>query len=252
MKKLFNRLEPAVATSQDTDFSRAAIFLPEVESFLDLDIAKIRARSIDQAIVDQQLIVLTDILGAPEAPDFHNRLVAVLAGIKAEMHYLRAAFLEGARYKDPAFDLNMPLLPEKLRLDGLEIDMRTEITGGNWWRPESDGRWAGPENESSLLIPALGFGRYVVAINIVDEIDAGIIDEMGFTFNRQAVELNRESHGLPVSLTAEIEISDEYRFPFWSLKFSFPRLASPAQFGSPDQRMLAIRVKSVRLTRVDP
>ena len=252
MKDIFTKLVSGGEKPQNADLLRPAIFLPEVEPFLDLDIAKIRAKLIDQVIVEQQLMVVNEILGAPESPDFHNRLVAVLAEIKAEMHYLRAAFLEEARYREPSFDLTMPILPEKLRLDGIEIDMRTEITGGNWWRPEPDGRWAGPENESSLLIPALGAGRYRVEIDVVDEIERGIIDDISFTFNREPVALNREGHGLPASLTAEVDVAEAYRFPFWSLKFSFSRLASPAQFGSPDQRMLAIRVKSVRLIKVEP
>lgn len=227
------------------------IFLSQVEPFVDLDIRESRVKFVNQTLIDQSVILLRERLGNVQDPDFSERLIMFLAEVMAENHALRAAYIEQSRYRDPNFSIPMPHLPEHVAPSVFEIDLRAEITGGNWHGAETDGRWAGPENESSVFLPSMQAGQYDLQIDVTNEIETGIIDQMKCTFNRKEIVLTRDNSGIPTVLRARVEVDENHRFPFHVLKFAFTRLRSPAEFGSRDSRRLAICVKSVCLTRVD-
>lgn len=223
--------------------------LSTVEPFLDFDLAAMRHKLIDDMIVKKYRIELSSRLSNLQTNDQTNMLLDILAEVKAEIHYLKAAYVERTRYQEPKFEIKTPSIPKKLQPDVLDIDMRCELTGTGWWQIEEDGRWAGPENQASIQMPALGAGKYLLEISILAEIDSGIVDSMQTTLNRSPISLVRNGDGFPANYTAEVTIPESYKFPFWTLKFDFQRLLSPREMGFDDDRRLAIKVQRVRFTR---
>ncbi|MGZ8216590.1 hypothetical protein [Methylomagnum sp.] len=247
--------DTAVAEGDNTAIGESAeesrkTLVSTVESFLDLDFASMRQNLIDDVVVAQQRALLVGELGNASGHDLNNKLIDMLTNIKAEIQYLKAAYIESSRYKDPEFKIKTPEIPKRIRPDVLEVDMRSEITGGNWYHAEPDGRWAGPENYSSILVPALSPGHYDLNIHVVGEIEAGIIKGTLLSINGKDIEVQDRDIAIPGVLKAKFTIAEGYRFPFWALKFRFPKLVSPTKFGVPDQRTLAVRVQSIRFSKV--
>lgn len=138
---------------------------------------------------------------------------------------------------------------EKLRTEHYS-NLNLVVVGMLGWHTEPTGRWAGPENQSSIQIPALGQGKYKLEISVVSEIDGGIIDSMRTSFNGSALQLERNGQGLPCELVAEVDVPENYRLPFWSIKFEFSKLKTPRENGLPDDRRLAIMLDRIRLTKL--
>lgn len=224
--------------------------LSSIEPFLDHNFASLRQKLVDDLIVVRYRDELSQKVSNLENKEQLDFLLGVLSEMKAEMHYLRAAYIEKVRYRDPNFSIEIPESSEVVRPDALDIDMRGDITGANWWHTEPTGRWAGPQNQSSVQVPALGHGKYRLEISVVSEIDAGIIDGMRTSFNGSALQLQRNGQGLPCELVAEIDVPVTYRLPFWSIKFEFSKLKTPSENGLPDDRRLAIMLDRIRLTRL--
>ncbi len=224
--------------------------LSSVEPFLDLDLAALRQKLADDIIVRRYRDELADKVSNLTIEEQVDCLIGVLSEMKAEMHYLKAAYVEKGRYRDPNFDIAIPESCQVVRPDAIDIDMRGDITGANWWHTEPTGRWAGPENQSSVQVPALGHGKYRLEISVVSEIDAGIIDGMRTTFNGSALPLERKGKDFPCELVAEVDVPESYRLPFWSIKFEFGKLKTPRENGLPDDRRLAIMLDHIRLTRL--
>lgn len=132
--------------------------------------------------------------------------------------------------------------------DAVSVDLRADFNGSNWWSAEADGRWAGPEIESTVEIPTLSPGRYQLCLDVVDEIAPSIIDGTICTFDRQPVALYREGTGVPTVLRAEIEVSTAYLLHVIQLRF--PEVHAPAEFGSADSRLLSLRLRRLWLTRI--
>lgn len=224
--------------------------LSSIEPFLDLDLASFRQKLTDDLVIGRYRDELSQKIASLEAKEQVDFLIGVLAEMKAEMHYLKAAYVEKARYRDPNFEIAMPESCQVVRPDAIDIDMRGDITGANWWHTEPTGRWAGPENQSSIQVPALGHGKYRLEISVVSEIDGGIIDGMRTTFNGSVLMLQRNGDGFPCQLVAEVDVPETYRLPFWSIKFEFGKLKTPRENGLPDDRRLAIMLDRIRLTKL--
>lgn len=224
--------------------------LSSIEPFLDLEIASFRHKITDELIVGRYRDELERKLVAQDPHKLIEILVDLLSEMRAELYYLQAAYLEKGRYRDPNFNITIPDPGEAVRPDTLDIDMRGDIIGANWWHAEPTGRWAGPENQSSIQVPALDQGRYHLEISVVSEIDGGIIDGMRTSFNGSVLKLQRNGQGIPCELFAEVDVPVTYRLPFWSIKFEFSKLKSPYENGLPDDRRLAIMLDHIRLTRL--
>jgi len=224
--------------------------LSTVEPFLDLDLASLRHKLADETIVRRYRDELACRVAGLQTQEQIDCLIDALSEIKAEMHYLKAAYVDKVRYRDLKFDIAIPESCQAVHPDALDIDMRGDITGANWWHSEPTGRWAGPENQSSVLVPALGHGKYRLEISVVSEIDGGIIDNMRTSFNGSTLQLQRNGTGLPCELVAEVDVPVTYRLPFWSIKFEFSKLKSPRENGIPDDRRLAIMLDHIRLIRL--
>ncbi|MBB5421875.1 hypothetical protein HDG40_000016 [Paraburkholderia sp. JPY158] len=239
-------------STNDLTTSRQATLLSRVEPFVDLNIAKARINAIDQSVVARFQSDLNEQLASESLNQLAASLASVLAEIKADIHYLTAALVEERRYSDPDFNFKTPDHGlDKPKLSAFEIDLRGQVTGGNWYYPEADGRWAGPESESSLLFPALDQGAYRVEVDVVDEIESGVIDDMAMFVNGFPVTFRRSVQTLPTKLQADFTVGPDYKLPFWAVKFKFSKLRSPASLsGSDDRRTLAIRAASLRFVKV--
>jgi hypothetical protein len=224
--------------------------LSSIEPFLDHDLASLRQKLVDDLIVGRYRDEFSQKVSNLKTKEQLDFLLGVLSEMKAEMYYLKAAYVDKVRYRDPNFNIEIPESPEVVRPDVLDIDMRGDITGSNWWHTEPTGRWAGPENQSSIQVPALGHGKYQLEISVISEIDGGIIDGMRTSFNGSALQLQRNGQGLPCELVAEVDVPVTYRLPFWSIKFEFSKLKTPRENGLPDDRRLAIMLDHIRLTRL--
>jgi hypothetical protein len=139
--------------------------------------------------------------------------------------------------------------PEELR-----IDMRQEVAGNNWYPAEADGRWAGPTAVSTIQMPPLQPGDYTLEMDIVDAMDAEIVSGMHIEALGQSlpvqVELPLTGHLYPLSCKAQICIAPETAAEPWPINLRFPRMVSPAESGSDDQRHLALRLRTLRVTKL--
>lgn len=225
--------------------------LSAVEPFLEFDIELIREKLIDDMIVRRYRSEIIEILNNLSIDNQINSLVNILASTKAEIHYLKAAYLERLRYQEKKFDIKMPNLIHNKIPDILDLDMRCDLTGSGWHEAEEDGRWAGSESHASLSLPALGTGEYLMELFVIAESDAGIIDSMQTHFNRYSVLLARIGEGFPCKLTAIVKVLETYKLPFWTIKFELQRTVSPSEHGSEDYRKLAIKLERVRFTKID-
>ncbi len=143
------------------------------------------------------------------------------------------------------------------------VDFRRLIDGENWYYAEHDGRWAGPNRESSLRLPAMQAGQYRLEIAVVDAMAPDILYGMVVSLEGQPLKL-RSSDGklgpwggllrwwnkkqkYPVLLSAQVHIGPGEAGRALRLDFRFPRTISPATRGSDDMRELAVRVREVSL-----
>lgn len=241
-------------TSAGADELRpGAAILAHVEPFVDVATESMRRKLLDDSIVSRFEQILAAELAALLVQPGGVELVKVLAEIKADIHYLKAAYLTSERYVEPAFDNALPeTVKQRPVAERLSVDMRAHVTGRNWYDAEGDGRWAGPEAESSLVLPALLPGRYKLIVNVVDEIVSETIDNMRLEVNGQAVELSRASRSVRTPLAGSFRVEESYALPFWTFKFLFDRSLSPATRGSEDQRVLTVRFAGLDLERVSP
>ena len=227
--------------------TEARDFIEQIEPFVDMDIRALRQRLMSQELLGRTTQLVQEKLGVDQGGT-SQPLVELLAGMMVDIHLLKAAYVERLRYKDPEFAPPLPQQDVPLPA-AAQVDFRADITGRNWWGAEADGRWAGPEHESSVFVPAVQPGQYELRIDIADEIAADIIDGTTCTFDRQPATLTRDNAGVPVTLRARVEVPATHRLPFHVVKLLFPRLHSPVEFGSGDTRMLAVRVSQIALSR---
>jgi len=127
------------------------------------------------------------------------------------------------------------------------IDMRQEIEGDNWYYVEPDGRWAGPNDVSSIRMPALGSGTYKGQLDVTDSMAKDIFRGMGFFFNGRPLECSASWDTYPALVSFLITTTKIDDLPIWEFQFKFPKLISPADHGSDDRRNLAIKVRSLKL-----
>jgi hypothetical protein len=129
------------------------------------------------------------------------------------------------------------------------VDMTKAIDGDNWYYAETDGRWAGPQPVSAIRVPPLLEGTYDLALDIVDAKAPDIIDGMEIALNGKPLSLQRQREGVVAQVRSRFTTSGMSALPSWEFVFRFPRLISPAEQGSEDTRVLAVRLRSLLLAR---
>ncbi len=131
------------------------------------------------------------------------------------------------------------------------IDLKGEIDGDNWYYPEKDGRWAGPADVSTLNFPRLQAGNYKIQIDVSDAMEPEILAGMEVAVNGIVLDLKHQGRRYPTRAYAQFSVDETELRPLWEIRFKFPKLVCPAQHGSTDERLLAVRVQSVHLTLLD-
>lgn len=127
------------------------------------------------------------------------------------------------------------------------IDMRGDLDGDNWYDPEVDGRWAGPEGESVVKLSRMRDGVVDLQLDVVDAMEPEILREMQVSMNGVPVELRHDWDHYPAVVHGRFATADLPQQDGWELRFKFSRLKSPAEKGLDDNRRLAIRLRAFRL-----
>jgi hypothetical protein len=136
-------------------------------------------------------------------------------------------------------------------LSEIGVDMRGEIDGDNWYYAEHDGRWAGPYDTSTIRVPALREGNYHLSLDVVDAKARDILEGMKVALNGMSLTLRHEGEGVVALVHSRFSTNGMPKDREWEFRFKFPRLISPAEEGSDDTRLLAIRLRSMKLSRVE-
>ena len=135
----------------------------------------------------------------------------------------------------------------------LRVDMRQDVTGVNWYPAEVDGRWAGPTTYSTVQMPPLHAGEYMIELEVVDAMDADIVSNMQIEAFGQSLAVQFDgplSENLyPVTGRTQTFIAEKTNSDPWLLGMRFTHLVSPADSGADDRRNLAIRLRTLRLIR---
>lgn len=131
------------------------------------------------------------------------------------------------------------------------IDMRRDIEGENWYYVEPDGRWAGPDEVSSIRLPALGARRYEVTLDVSNAMAREILCGMKLYLNGMQLEISEDWDTYPALVRGCFDAAEITECAVWEFRFLFPKLASPAEHGMGDQRMLAICLSSIKLRALD-
>ncbi len=132
-------------------------------------------------------------------------------------------------------------------LANVVIDMRQEIDGENWYYPEQDGRWAGPNEVSSIKMPALGQGTFEGQLDITDSMDANIFRGTEISLNGNLLHRTNDGDNYPALVTFLFTVDNIESSPIWEFQLKFPKLISPAQRGSDDRRNLSIKLRSMKV-----
>ena len=234
-----------------SDVSRKKL-LKSVEPFTEIDVRKSRLEIMDEVIIAQSREVIRAALDGGEEKLEKEKVINILGEIYAEMHYLKTAYLQNVVYQDPNFSLRIPKNAKtRLLPDEIKLDLKGQVTGSNWYHSEQNGRWAGPENKSTIMFPALREGRYLCEIEVTSEIDDGVLDSTKVSFNGKPISFERKRGDFPEAIKFFIEIGEDFKKPFCQLSFEFESLRSPKEWGSLDKRKLAIMINTVQLKRVD-
>lgn len=131
-------------------------------------------------------------------------------------------------------------------LESITIELNRPINGINWYAIEPSGRWAGPELESVLTIPALPKGKYELHLDIASTFCD--LETMEVLFNDKPVKFLKTKYHAPVILKAKISVEKDQAC--WEIIFKFPETCPPDGESGADQRRLGIFLKSVILTRI--
>ena len=85
---------------------------------------------------------------------------------------------------------------------------------------------------------------------MVDAMDRKLLTGMSVSVNGFPLVLRVDGRGVAARVDARFASSDFAAEGVWEVQFRFPHLISPAQRGSSDSRMLAVRLRTVKLKRI--
>ena len=151
------------------------------------------------------------------------------------------------------------------------LDMAHFIDGENWYKPEQGGRWAGPQQASTIHIPALAAGRYSLNIAVSNSMAPDIFRQLEVSFDGRKISIQKilcahltgtlaplrrlkasilnAENAYPALVKGQVVIDDAKIRKKHTLKLAFPRTLSPTATGDTDSRQLALRFTEIRLRR---
>ena len=143
----------------------------------------------------------------------------------------------------------------KFQPEDLWIDLRKEEEVGiNWYPAELDGRWTGPGSTSVVKIPPLAAGIYQLELEIVDCVDADLIDEVKLffncfeSFNKKFEWLSGDKGRFPCIASAKIECRETGEHG--EIALNVPFVQRPFLNSYEDFRLLGVRVKNIRIVKL--
>ena len=104
----------------------------------------------------------------------------------------------------------------------ITVNLCNDIDGSNWYHAEDDGRWAGPGVVSTLQMPPVLAGYYVV-------------------------DFSQDSSLYPMVSSGAFDLATQHHS--WVLQMSLPGNHCPAEAGGNDTRRLGLKLKTLRLSR---
>jgi hypothetical protein len=135
----------------------------------------------------------------------------------------------------------------------LVVDMRQDIAGSNWYPAESDGRWAGPATLSTLQMPPVQPGNYVLELDIVDAMSLAIVNGLVVEALSQTlpVEVTYPMYQgeYPLICKVQLKVPEPEAREAWLVNLRFAQTASPAASGSDDMRNLTAQLRTVKLIK---
>jgi hypothetical protein len=143
-----------------------------------------------------------------------------------------------------------PEQSNNLKFTEYVIDMSDEVQGSNWHYAEKNGRWAGPLLTSSILLPAIGAGKYTIELHILSVLDIDILSGMTLFVNGRQCHIKSAPNHVPIRLNAEITLTEDDTENPLELVIKFPKALSPHEVsGNEDKRKLAVYFQSIRVSR---
>jgi hypothetical protein len=136
------------------------------------------------------------------------------------------------------------------------VDMRRTPDGAGWYESEADGRWSGPTTDSTVGIPPMAAGDYLLELHIAD----AMAPELVAGLKLSAVLADGET--VPVELLHEFGPAESL-YPMvsagvlslpathggWQLRLALPEVISPDAHGGNDSRQLGLRLQGLRLSQ---
>jgi hypothetical protein len=221
---------------------------------LDAETAKLREVVAADAAIQEEIARLRAESGvlAEENELLFLQMNEVQGALDETAFRAAAAEVERDRAKARILELSAGATPEMSgQLAEVMVDMRREIDGKNWYAAESDGRWAGPERLSTIRLPAMGAGKYKLEIEVVDAIDPLILRDMEVSLFGERVTLAKVGRSYPTIISGDSVGRSAPGAKTWEVQFRFSGVISPAEHGSDDKRLLAVRIRSIRLRLLD-
>lgn len=178
----------------------------------------------------------------------NEHLIAALHQVQQELE----SHVRGRAIADPSAALpGIEELHVSAPVETVDLDMRNDIAGDNWYDAEEDGRWAGPGLRSSIQLPAMKPGTYSLELSLADAIEPDVV--YGLRMEAFGADVPFElphavgRDSFPIVCRAVIDFPSGTAPQPWALALTFPRTVSPASNGSSDHRHLAVRVRGVKL-----
>ena len=138
----------------------------------------------------------------------------------------------------------------------ITVNLCNDIDGSNWYHAEDDGRWAGPGVVSTLQMPPVLAGYYVVELMIQDAMQPeivvgmqlGVVSDVGSVQSLDLVhDFSQDSSLYPMVSSGAFDLATQHHS--WVLQMSLPGNHCPAEAGGNDTRRLGLKLKTLRLSR---
>jgi len=153
------------------------------------------------------------------------------------------------------------------------IDFRSFVDGTGWHSPEDIGRWAGMSNESTVNLPPLKPGKYLLNVKITDGMDNQMLKGLKLSLDNEKVNISRKlmsnltgplapirrlkaeigciEKPYPVEVNGVFTISEKMaQDKVHCLSFNVPSTISPAELGEQDTRDLSLCYQLLEIVKI--